>query len=155
MPVLLLAFVIPAFFAPLVFLESSGLELAGMILWGSGMGASGLMPHGGVIKDYSVWEAQHGFRNFRHRIRHNVVCGKRDYGHSLREVRSSFGRLLRCIAAARVAGIYYGREAIVRDPPRMRIASMPVTSSDVFISGTAGKRTALRVDDRLSPRNEA
>ena len=39
LPVLLLAFGIPAFFAPLVFLQGEGLELAGMILWGLGMGA--------------------------------------------------------------------------------------------------------------------
>ena len=39
LPVLLVAFGIPAFFAPLIFLRGSGLELAGMILWGMGMGA--------------------------------------------------------------------------------------------------------------------
>jgi predicted MFS family arabinose efflux permease len=39
LPVLLVAFAIPAFFAPLVFLRGSGLELAGMILWGAGIGA--------------------------------------------------------------------------------------------------------------------
>jgi predicted MFS family arabinose efflux permease len=39
LPVLLVAFAIPAFFAPLVFLYGTGLELAGMILWGLGMGA--------------------------------------------------------------------------------------------------------------------
>jgi predicted MFS family arabinose efflux permease len=39
LPVLLVAFGIPAFFAPLVFLYGSQLELAGMVLWGMGMGA--------------------------------------------------------------------------------------------------------------------
>jgi len=39
LPVLLVAFSVPAFFAPLVFLRGGGLELAGMILWGVGMGA--------------------------------------------------------------------------------------------------------------------
>lgn len=39
LPILLLAFGIPAFFAPLVFLKSTNLELVGMILWGMGMGA--------------------------------------------------------------------------------------------------------------------
>ena len=39
LPVLLVAFAVPAFFAPLVFLRGSGLELAGMILWGAGIGA--------------------------------------------------------------------------------------------------------------------
>ncbi len=39
LPVLLLAFGIPAFFAPLVYLQSAGWELMGMILWGLGMGA--------------------------------------------------------------------------------------------------------------------
>jgi predicted MFS family arabinose efflux permease len=39
LPVLLVAFSIPAFFAPLVFLRGSGLELAGMLVWGLGMGA--------------------------------------------------------------------------------------------------------------------
>jgi predicted MFS family arabinose efflux permease len=39
LPILLLAFGIPAFFAPLVFLDGIRLELAGMILWGLGMGA--------------------------------------------------------------------------------------------------------------------
>ncbi len=38
-PVLLLAFGIPAFFAPLVFLHAAGWELVGMVLWGLGMGA--------------------------------------------------------------------------------------------------------------------
>lgn len=39
LPVLLVAFGIPAFFAPLVFLGTAGTELAGMILWGMGLGA--------------------------------------------------------------------------------------------------------------------
>jgi predicted MFS family arabinose efflux permease len=39
LPVLLVAFAIPAFFAPLVFLRGSGLELVGMVLWGAGIGA--------------------------------------------------------------------------------------------------------------------
>jgi MFS family permease len=39
MPVLLIAFGIPAFFAPLIFLRGTNLELIGMILWGIGMGA--------------------------------------------------------------------------------------------------------------------
>jgi len=39
LPVLLIAFGIPAFFAPLVFLKTANLELLGMILWGMGMGA--------------------------------------------------------------------------------------------------------------------
>jgi MFS family permease len=39
LPVLLVAFGVPAFFAPLVFLYGAKLELAGMILWGLGMGA--------------------------------------------------------------------------------------------------------------------
>lgn len=39
LPVLLLAFGIPAFFAPLVFLNAARFELIGMILWGMGMGA--------------------------------------------------------------------------------------------------------------------
>ena len=39
LPILLVSFVVPAFFAPLIFLRGSGLELAGMILWGVGMGA--------------------------------------------------------------------------------------------------------------------
>lgn len=39
LPVLLIAFGIPAFFAPLVFLKTSNLELVGMIVWGMGMGA--------------------------------------------------------------------------------------------------------------------
>jgi predicted MFS family arabinose efflux permease len=39
LPVLLVAFGIPAFFAPLVFLYGTQLELVGMILWGMGMGA--------------------------------------------------------------------------------------------------------------------
>jgi predicted MFS family arabinose efflux permease len=45
LPVLIVAFGVPAFFAPLVFLRASfptaGFELAGMILWGLGMGAQG------------------------------------------------------------------------------------------------------------------
>lgn len=39
LPVLLVAFGIPAFFAPLAFLRTTNLELFGMILWGMGMGA--------------------------------------------------------------------------------------------------------------------
>jgi MFS family permease len=39
LPILLIAFAIPAFFAPLVFLSTTGFELIGMILWGMGMGA--------------------------------------------------------------------------------------------------------------------
>jgi MFS family permease len=39
LPILLVGFGVPAFFAPLVFLRSTGLEFAGMILWGLGMGA--------------------------------------------------------------------------------------------------------------------
>jgi len=39
LPVLLIAFGIPAFFAPLIFFHASGFELVGMILWGMGMGA--------------------------------------------------------------------------------------------------------------------
>jgi predicted MFS family arabinose efflux permease len=39
LPILLVAFGVPAFFAPLVFLGGTGLELVGMILWGMGMGA--------------------------------------------------------------------------------------------------------------------
>lgn len=39
MPVLLLSFAIPAFFAPLVFLQSAKLELLGIILWGIGTAA--------------------------------------------------------------------------------------------------------------------
>lgn len=39
LPILLLAFGIPAFFAPLVFLQVPGFELLGMVLWGMGMGA--------------------------------------------------------------------------------------------------------------------
>jgi MFS family permease len=39
LPILVLAFGIPAFFAPLVFLRGTTLELIGMILWGIGMGA--------------------------------------------------------------------------------------------------------------------
>jgi predicted MFS family arabinose efflux permease len=39
LPVLLVAFGIPVFFAPLVFLGGTGMALAGMILWGMGMGA--------------------------------------------------------------------------------------------------------------------
>jgi predicted MFS family arabinose efflux permease len=45
LPVLLVAFGVPAFFAPPIFLGSSfhiaGVDLAGMILWGLGMGAQG------------------------------------------------------------------------------------------------------------------
>jgi predicted MFS family arabinose efflux permease len=39
LPVLLIAFGVPAFFAPLIFLSTAGFELLGMILWGMGMGA--------------------------------------------------------------------------------------------------------------------
>ena len=39
LPILLVAFGVPAFFAPLVFLRGSTLELVGLILWGIGMGA--------------------------------------------------------------------------------------------------------------------
>jgi predicted MFS family arabinose efflux permease len=39
LPILLLAFGIPAFFAPCVFLRAATLGLVGMILWGIGMGA--------------------------------------------------------------------------------------------------------------------
>ncbi len=39
LPILLLAFGVPAFFAPLVFLDGIRPALAGMILWGLGMGA--------------------------------------------------------------------------------------------------------------------
>ncbi|HEX4783033.1 MAG TPA: MFS transporter [Candidatus Sulfotelmatobacter sp.] len=39
LPILLVAFGVPAFFAPLVFLRGTTLELIGMILWGIGMGA--------------------------------------------------------------------------------------------------------------------
>ena len=39
LPVLIVAFILPAFFAPLVFLYGARLELLGMILWGMGMGA--------------------------------------------------------------------------------------------------------------------
>ena len=39
LPVLLVAFAVPAFFAPLIFLRTAGFQLAGMILWGMGMGA--------------------------------------------------------------------------------------------------------------------
>jgi len=41
LPILLLAFGIPAFFAPLVFLGTATQGLVGMILWGFGMGAQG------------------------------------------------------------------------------------------------------------------
>jgi predicted MFS family arabinose efflux permease len=39
LPMLLVAFAVPAFFAPLVFLRGAGLELVGMVLWGIGLGA--------------------------------------------------------------------------------------------------------------------
>ena len=39
LPILLVAFGVPAFFAPLVFVRGATLELVGMILWGIGMGA--------------------------------------------------------------------------------------------------------------------
>jgi len=39
LPVLLMAFAIPAFFAPLVFRHTAGLEFLGMVLWGMGLGA--------------------------------------------------------------------------------------------------------------------
>jgi predicted MFS family arabinose efflux permease len=39
LPMLLVAFAVPAFFAPLVFLRGPRLELLGMILWGVGLGA--------------------------------------------------------------------------------------------------------------------
>jgi len=39
LPVLLIGFAVPAFFAALVFLRDTPLELLGMILWGMGMGA--------------------------------------------------------------------------------------------------------------------
>jgi predicted MFS family arabinose efflux permease len=39
LPILIVAFGIPAFFAPLVFLYGIRMELIGMILWGMGMGA--------------------------------------------------------------------------------------------------------------------
>src|SRR6266446_3137932 len=39
LPILLVAFGVPAFFAPLVFLRGTMLELVGLILWGIGMGA--------------------------------------------------------------------------------------------------------------------
>lgn len=39
LPILLVAFAVPAFFAPLVFLHGPGLELVGTILWGIGLGA--------------------------------------------------------------------------------------------------------------------
>jgi predicted MFS family arabinose efflux permease len=39
LPILLVAFGVPAFFAPLVFLYGTRIELIGMILWGMGMGA--------------------------------------------------------------------------------------------------------------------
>jgi predicted MFS family arabinose efflux permease len=39
LPMLLMAFAVPAFFAPLVFLRGAGFELVGMILWGIGLGA--------------------------------------------------------------------------------------------------------------------
>jgi predicted MFS family arabinose efflux permease len=39
LPILLVAFGVPAFFAPLVFSRGTTLELVGMILWGIGMGA--------------------------------------------------------------------------------------------------------------------
>lgn len=39
LPILVVAFGVPAFFAPLVFLYGTRLELIGMILWGLGMGA--------------------------------------------------------------------------------------------------------------------
>lgn len=39
LPILLVGFSVPAFFAPLVFLYGSGWELAGMVLWGIGMGS--------------------------------------------------------------------------------------------------------------------
>jgi MFS family permease len=38
-PILLLAFLLSAFFAPFVFLGGFGLALVGMMLWGLGMGA--------------------------------------------------------------------------------------------------------------------
>lgn len=38
LPILLVAFGVPAFFAPLVFLQGATMELAGMILWGMGLG---------------------------------------------------------------------------------------------------------------------
>lgn len=41
LPLLLVAFGIPAFFAPLVFLRSTEMELLGLILWGLGLGAQG------------------------------------------------------------------------------------------------------------------
>jgi predicted MFS family arabinose efflux permease len=39
LPLLLVVFAVPAFFAPLVFLRGATLELVGMILWGIGLGA--------------------------------------------------------------------------------------------------------------------
>jgi predicted MFS family arabinose efflux permease len=39
LPILLIGFGVPAFFAALVFLRDTSLELLGMILWGMGMGA--------------------------------------------------------------------------------------------------------------------
>jgi predicted MFS family arabinose efflux permease len=41
LPLLLIAFGLPAFFAPLVFLRSTEMELVGMVLWGLGLGAQG------------------------------------------------------------------------------------------------------------------
>jgi len=39
LPILIVAFGVPAFFAPLVFLGGTRTELLGMVLWGIGMGA--------------------------------------------------------------------------------------------------------------------
>ena len=39
LPIVLVAFGLPALFAPLVFLRGSDMELAGMVLWGMGIGA--------------------------------------------------------------------------------------------------------------------
>lgn len=73
MPILLLAFGLPAFFAPLVFLYGIRLEFFGMLLWGLGMGAqdsclkavlSGLIPSERRSTAFGVFDTGFGIAWF-------------------------------------------------------------------------------------------
>ena len=72
-PILVLSFAIPAFFAPLVFLYGAKLELIGMILWGIGLGAqdsclkgalSAVVPAGKRSTAFGLFDAGFGIAWF-------------------------------------------------------------------------------------------
>jgi predicted MFS family arabinose efflux permease len=85
LPILLVAFGIPAFFAPLVFLGGTGMELAGMVLWGTGIGAqdsclkavlSGVVPAEKRSTAFGIFDTGFGVAWFAGSVIMGLLYGK-------------------------------------------------------------------------------